>query len=79
MRLEPADSALLRVRAADWCLRAAGPRATSSFFTTTTGLAHGGASPDEDAHDAIFGFFVRLFAVERLSPLCRVVVLRLSV
>lgn len=42
-------------------------------------LAHGGASPDEDAHDDIFGFSVRLFAVERLFPVCRVVVLRLSV
>ena len=33
-------------------------------------LAHGGASPDEDAHDDIFGFFVRLFAVERLCFRC---------
>ena len=53
------------------------PHSTLSFFLRQR-LAHGGASPDEDAHDDIFGFFVLLFAVERLFPVCRVVVLRLS-
>ena len=77
LRLEPADWASL-VSAPLTGARAPQDRARRVLFLRQR-LAHGGASPDEDAHDDIFGFFVLLFAVERLFPVCRVVVLRLSV
>ena len=72
MRLEPADSALLRVRASVTGARAPQDLARRVIFVRRR-LAHGGASPDENAHDTIFAFFVRYLPVERLCFRCRVV------
>ena len=72
VRLEPADSALLRVRASVTGARAPQDLARRVIFVRRR-LAHGGASPDENAHDTIFAFFVRYLPVERLCFRCRVV------
>ena len=66
------DSALLRVRASVTGARAPQDLARRVIFVRRR-LAHGGASPDESAHDTIFAFFVRYLPVERLCFRCRVV------